>query len=64
MRNSMRINNLFSYILRYFTEKPWMNGDGKVIKVKKITSFNDIASFHRYMTIHYVFLKVCSKIYN
>ena len=65
MRNAMSNIDLRNYILQYFTEKPWIDRDGKALKVKKVTLFNDMASFHRYMTIHYlIFLKVCSKMYN
>ncbi|XP_022944111.1 fatty acyl-CoA reductase 3-like [Cucurbita moschata] len=56
MRNSISNINSLNYILRYFTEKPWINKDGKTIKIKKLTLFNDLASFYRYMTIRYLVL--------
>ena len=44
----------------YFTKHPWIGNDGKPVKVGKITVLNSMASFHRYMTIHYLLpLKVC-----
>ena len=65
MKNSISNVNSLNYILQYFTEKPWINKDGKAIKIKKLTLFNDIASFHRYTTLRYlVFLKVFFKIYD
>uniref|UniRef100_A0A0A0KB44 Fatty acyl-CoA reductase n=2 Tax=Cucumis sativus TaxID=3659 RepID=A0A0A0KB44_CUCSA len=58
-RNPMKIDDLQRFICKYFTEKPWINGDGNAIKVKKITVFNNLASFHTYITIRYsFFLKV------
>ncbi|XP_038902602.1 fatty acyl-CoA reductase 3-like [Benincasa hispida] len=58
MRNSLRRIDFHRYIFQYFTEKPWINEDGKSIKIKKLTFFDNLASFHTYMTIHHlVFLK-------
>lgn len=59
MRNSMRHRDLHNYILKYFTEKPWIDEDGNAIKIKEVTYFDNMASFHRYMTLRYlIFLKV------
>ncbi|XP_022153088.1 fatty acyl-CoA reductase 3-like [Momordica charantia] len=57
-RNSIRHMDFHNYLLRYFTKKPWINKDGSIIQSKKITLFNDMESFHRYMTLRYlIFLK-------
>ncbi|KAL4014799.1 hypothetical protein IC575_027017 [Cucumis melo] len=59
MRNPIKIGDLQRFICQYFIEKPWINGDGNATKVKKITIFNNMASFHRYITIRYlIFLKI------
>lgn len=59
VRNPIRYHNLKDYTFRYFTAKPWINRDGKPIKVGKVTIFSNMASFHRYMFIRYLFpLKV------
>ncbi|RYQ97835.1 hypothetical protein Ahy_B08g093906 [Arachis hypogaea] len=59
VRNPVRYTNLQDYGLRYFTAKPWINKDGTPVKVGKVTVFTNMASFRRYMFIHYLFwLKV------
>lgn len=59
MTNPMQYNDLIGFIFQYFTEKPWINRDGNAIKVGKLTVFNNMTSFHRYITIRYlIFLKV------
>jgi alcohol-forming fatty acyl-CoA reductase len=61
-RNPLRYGNLQDYGYHYFTRKPWINKDGKAVKVGKVTVLDSMASFHRYMNIHYVLpLKVSSK---
>lgn len=60
-RNSMRYIDFKRFSYQYFTEKPWINKDGKAVKVGKVTIFNNMASFRKYMNIRYlVFLKVHS----
>lgn len=53
-RNPVRYTNLQDYGYRYFTNKPWINKDGKPVKVGKVTVLNSMASFHRYMNLRYV----------
>ncbi|XP_015935914.1 fatty acyl-CoA reductase 3-like [Arachis duranensis] len=55
VRNPVRYSNLQDYGLRYFTAKPWINKDGTPVKVGKVTVFTNMASFRRYMFIHYLF---------
>lgn len=58
-RNSMRHTDLERFNYQYFTEKPWISKDGHVIKVGKVTVFNTMTNFHRYIAIRYlIFLKV------
>ncbi|KDO58051.1 hypothetical protein CISIN_1g037479mg [Citrus sinensis] len=54
LRNPLIYTNLQDYAYRYFTKKPWINKDGKPVKVGKITVFHDMASFYRYMTVRYI----------
>lgn len=54
LRNPLRYRNLQDYGYRYFTKKPWINKDGKPVKVGKVNVMNSMASFHRYMAIHYI----------
>lgn len=56
VRNPVRYLNLQDYGLRYFTAKPWINKDGTPVKVGKVTVFTNMASFQRYMFIHYLLL--------
>ncbi|XP_054813878.1 fatty acyl-CoA reductase 3-like [Prosopis cineraria] len=56
VRNQLRYQNLQDYGLRYFTENPWINKNGKPIKVSRVTVLNNMASFRRYMFIRYLLL--------
>ncbi|KAL5830867.1 hypothetical protein ACOSQ4_016221 [Xanthoceras sorbifolium] len=53
-RNPLTYANIQDYGYRYFTKKPWINKDGKPVKVGKVTVLDNMASFHRYMAIRYV----------
>ncbi|OWM73674.1 hypothetical protein CDL15_Pgr026774 [Punica granatum] len=53
LRNPVRYVNLQDYAFHYFTENPWINKDGKPVKVGKVTVLKSMASFHRYMAIRY-----------
>ncbi|TKY48631.1 Fatty acyl-CoA reductase 3 [Spatholobus suberectus] len=52
--NPVRYLNLRDYSLRYFTEKPWINKDGKPVKLDKITILSNMTSFRKYMYIRYL----------
>lgn len=61
VRNPVQYSSLQDYGLRYFTQNPWRNKDGKPIKVGKVTVLKSMASFRRYMAIRYLmWLKVNS----
>ena len=60
--NPVMYLNLRDYSVRYFTEKPWINRDGKPVKVGKFTILRNMDSFRKYMYIRYLLpLKVTSK---
>ncbi|MED6151498.1 hypothetical protein PIB30_083079, partial [Stylosanthes scabra] len=52
--NPVRYQNLHDYSFRYFTAKPWINKEGKPIRVGKVTMLSSITSFRRYMFIRYL----------
>ncbi|XP_022957707.1 fatty acyl-CoA reductase 3-like [Cucurbita moschata] len=57
-RNSMTHIDLQRFSYQYFTQKPLIDKNGKAIKVGKVTLFNSMAKFHRYLAIRYlIFLK-------
>lgn len=59
--NPMRNAGLQEYGYRYFSQTPWINKDGKPVKVSKALVLGDMASFERYMALRYLLLlKVCS----
>jgi len=59
--NPVRYLNFRDYSVRYFREKPWINKEGKPVKVGKVTILSNIDSFYRYMYIRYQLpLKVTS----
>ncbi|KAI4313499.1 hypothetical protein L6164_026475 [Bauhinia variegata] len=49
IRNPLRYINLSDYAHKYFTEKPWMDKDGKPVKVNGRITYVDMASFQRYI---------------
>ncbi|KAL5131996.1 Fatty acyl-CoA reductase 3 [Glycine soja] len=52
--NPVMYLNLRDYSVRYFTEKPWINRDGKPVKVGKFTILRNMDSFRKYMYIRYL----------
>ena len=56
VRNPMRNINLQDFGFRYFTQKPWINKDGKPVVVGKMLVLSSMDSFRRYMAIRYLFL--------
>ncbi|KAI4313518.1 hypothetical protein L6164_026492 [Bauhinia variegata] len=53
MRNPIKNMNIADYACKYFTETPWMDKNGKPVKVGTFTML-DMASFKRYIFIHYL----------
>ncbi|XP_057998611.1 fatty acyl-CoA reductase 3-like, partial [Hevea brasiliensis] len=54
-RNPIRCSGIEDYLIRYFTNKPWIGKNGKPVKVvSKMTIFNSIAEFHRFTRIRYL----------
>ncbi|KAJ4724788.1 Fatty acyl-CoA reductase [Melia azedarach] len=54
MRNPLRILNLHEFSSLYFSNSPFIDKDGKPIKVSNVTILDSTARFHRYMTIRYL----------
>ncbi|KAJ1440656.1 hypothetical protein SESBI_01722 [Sesbania bispinosa] len=54
--NPVRFSNLQDYSFKYFTAKPYINKDGKPVKVGNVTVLDNMTSFQRYMFIHYFLL--------
>ncbi|CAN8229533.1 unnamed protein product [Cochlearia groenlandica] len=54
LRNPLKNEKFPEIAHKYFSSKPWITKDGKVVKVKNIEILNSMDSFHRYMTIHYL----------
>ncbi|XP_059627501.1 alcohol-forming fatty acyl-CoA reductase-like [Cornus florida] len=52
--NPMKLTGLQDYAFRYFTKNPWIGKDGKPVIVGKVTVLSTMASFHRYVAIHYL----------
>ena len=53
MRNPMKLSSLSDLISLYFTQNPWIDRNGKSIKVSKLIVFSHIAMFQAYMAIRY-----------
>ncbi|KAJ9699472.1 hypothetical protein PVL29_008186 [Vitis rotundifolia] len=56
IKNPVRYSNLQDFGFRYFTKNPWINKDGKAVKVGKVTVLSSMDSFHRYMALRYLLL--------
>jgi fatty acyl-CoA reductase len=54
VRNPITYRIFREYTFKYFTEKPWINNDGKPVIVGRGTIFSNLASFRRYMFIRYL----------
>lgn len=52
--NPVRFTLIQDYGHDYFTNHPWINKDGKPVKVGKITVLSSMDSFRRYMAIRYL----------
>lgn len=52
--NPVRNEHLQELGYRYFSQKPWIDKEGKPVKVSKALVLGDMASFQRYMTIRYL----------
>ncbi|KAL1215828.1 Fatty acyl-CoA reductase 3 [Cardamine amara subsp. amara] len=53
LRNPLKNETFPQVAYRYFTTKPWINNDGKPVRVRNVEVLNSMPSFYRYMTIHY-----------
>ncbi|XP_062172998.1 fatty acyl-CoA reductase 3-like [Alnus glutinosa] len=56
VRNPLRNSDLQDFSFRYFSQKPWINKDGKPVKVGKMLVLSSMDSFRRYMAFRYLFL--------
>ncbi|XP_004506277.1 fatty acyl-CoA reductase 3-like [Cicer arietinum] len=56
LRRPLIYNDLQEFGFRHFSAKPWLNSDGKPIKVGRVQVFGDMDSFRRFMFIRYFLL--------
>ncbi|KAM7275230.1 hypothetical protein ACFE04_017096 [Oxalis oulophora] len=54
LRNPMTNGDLKDYGYIYFTKKPYIDKEGKAVKVGTVTVFDTMAKFRRYMAIRYL----------
>ncbi|KAJ4958802.1 hypothetical protein NE237_025913 [Protea cynaroides] len=54
LRNPAKFTLFQDYGYQYFSKHPWIGKDGKPIKVGKVSVFNTMDSFHKYMAIRYM----------
>ncbi|RDX92870.1 hypothetical protein CR513_24942, partial [Mucuna pruriens] len=52
--NPVRYHTVLDYSFRYFKAKPYVNKEGKAIKVGKLTIFDNMTSFQRHIFIWYL----------
>ena len=60
MRNPMKLSSLSDLTSLYFTQNPWIERNGKSIKVNKFIVFSNIAMFQAHIAIRY---KLPSKVF-
>ncbi|CAN4100756.1 unnamed protein product [Withania somnifera] len=54
-RNPVKIAEVILFTFKYFRQNPWVNKDGKTIKVRKpMRSFSSMASYRKYISTHYL----------
>ncbi|XP_015164951.1 fatty acyl-CoA reductase 3-like isoform X2 [Solanum tuberosum] len=51
--NPIKSLDIQSFLFHYFTKNPWMNKDGKIIKVGKHTLFSSMDNFRKYISTYY-----------
>lgn len=56
LRKPLKYSEIQDFGYTYFTNKPWVNKDGSIVKVGKVKVMTSIASFHRYMSLRYLTL--------
>ncbi|XP_058759443.1 alcohol-forming fatty acyl-CoA reductase-like [Vicia villosa] len=56
VRKPVIYSDLQEFGFRHFTAKPWINKDGKAVKVGKVTVFGDMNSFRRFMFVRYLLM--------
>jgi fatty acyl-CoA reductase len=54
LRNPVKFSNLHDFSFRYFSENPWINKEGEVVKIGRGTVFSSMSKFYTYMTIRYL----------
>jgi len=55
LRNPLRYQSIQLYGFRYFTKNPWIDRrSGNLVKVHKLRVFSNMASYRKYVTIHYL----------
>lgn len=52
--NPLKFSFIQDYGLQYFTKHPWIDKEGKPVKVGKVSVFNTMESFHRFLAIRYL----------
>ncbi|KAL1823788.1 hypothetical protein DCAR_0311796 [Daucus carota subsp. sativus] len=52
--NPVKYNDVKNFGRFYFTRTPWINKDGKAVKVGDVTVLSSMPSFRRYMAIRYL----------
>ncbi|GKD05790.1 gland-specific fatty acyl-CoA reductase 1 [Tanacetum coccineum] len=52
--NPLKFDTVQKCAYLYFTHNPWTDNNGKLVTVKELTMLKSMASFHRYITLHYL----------
>lgn len=54
-RDPLKNADIMYFTFQYFTKNPWVNKDGKPIKVRApLRPFSSKASFHKHVSTHYL----------
>lgn len=54
VKNPTTLTTLHEVAYRYFKRHPWINKDGKPVIVGHVRVLGSMASFKRYLTLHYL----------
>lgn len=58
--NPKKYCEIHYYAQLYFTRTPWINRDGKDVKVSELTILSSMASFRKYMFFSYMLPQMVS----
>ncbi|KAJ9699471.1 hypothetical protein PVL29_008185 [Vitis rotundifolia] len=54
LKNPLKLSDIHDFFFKYFHDNPWINKDGKAVKVRKSIVFSTRFVFHGYLAVRYM----------